>query len=403
MMRILFISRINLLAGRTNVYNLAKTCEAVNAEESFHAKLVTTDQDRDRNTFFSKMGIHKPFDIVALGATDTQRESSESISFIWSNLRLIAYLIGHRGEYDVLYFRDESLSPVAWWAKVILHKKVFFEIHSVLESSTRQILNKLGVRYSDGVVAISSGLKRYYEKSNNNILLSLCSAAEDSWFDYSKDKYAFRKELGLPVDSYLIGYTGVIGANPNNDYYELDDIVKSLTNLKANVVFIIVGELNGNGEWLRDVARKNGVSDQVIIVPWQERSETAKYLQAFDIILIPKRKKDLIGDSPAKMFPALASRRPIVAGRAECIEEVLTDDVDAVIVGQNNPEGWTKAILKIYENKDLAKKLSDQAWFTKDKYTWGKRGVAITKFIKQTIAVDKLIKIGKNSKRMFEV
>src|SRR3989344_5038950 len=64
-----------------------------------------------------------------------------------------------------------------------------------------------------------------------------------------------------------------------------------------------------------------------------------KYCQYFGIILIPKRKKDLVGDSPAKMFPALASRRPIIGGRAECIEEVLTDGVDAVIVEQNNPEG----------------------------------------------------------------
>ncbi|KKR27208.1 MAG: Glycosyl transferase, group 1 family protein [candidate division CPR2 bacterium GW2011_GWD2_39_7] len=82
------------------------------------------------------------------------------------------------------------------------------------------------------------------------------------------------------------------------------------------------------------------------------------------------------------MFPALASRRPIIGGRAECIEEVLTDGVDAVIVEQNNPEGWAKAILKIYENNDFAKKLSGQAWLTKNKYTWEKRGIAISRFIK---------------------
>ena len=387
MIRILFISRINLLSGRTNVYNLAKTCEAVNAQEGFSAKLVTTDQDRDRNIFFHKIGIRKPFDIVCLRATSTitrlgGKRGYELATFFLANVRLGLFLLMHTKEFDAVYFRDESVSPAALLAKLILRKKVFFEIHSVLESRSRQLLNRISARFVDGMIAISSGLKRYYEKSNKNIIISLCSAAEDSWFNHSRDKVAFRQELGLPLESYLIGYTGVVGANPNNDYYEVDDIVKSLALLPANVVCVVVGELNGNAGWLRDVAGKSGVQERIIIVPWQDRSEISKYLQAFDIVLIPKRKKDLVGDSPAKMFPALAARRPIIAGRAECIEEVLTDGVDAVIVKMNTPEWWAKAILEIYENSDLAKKLSDQAWLTKNKYTWEKRGVAIAGFIK---------------------
>jgi glycosyltransferase involved in cell wall biosynthesis len=388
MIRILYISRANLLSGRTHIYNLAKTCEAINGQKDFHVELVTTDHSREVGDFFKRNGIHQPFEITCLGVTNTVSKHGgkiwyEIFVFLFVNLCLSLFLLMRIGKFDIVYFRDESLFPTALWAKMILRKKVFFEIHSVLDSRSRQMMNRGAVRFSDGVIAISSGLKYYYEKSNKNILISLCSAAEDSWFDYSRNKEEFRKELGLPVGAYLTGYTGVVGANPNNDYYEIDDIVKSLLSLPKETVVVIVGELNGNGEWLRDVARDNGLAGRVIIVPWQERSEIPKYLQAFDIILIPKRKKNLIGDSPAKMFPALASRRPIIGGRAECIEEVLTDGVDAVIVEQNNPIGWAKAILKIYEDNDFAKKLSDQAWITKDKYTWEKRGITIAGFIKK--------------------
>ncbi|MDO8620912.1 MAG: glycosyltransferase [Candidatus Levybacteria bacterium] len=390
MIRLLFISRINLLAGRTNVYNLAKTCEAVNAQEGFHATLVTTDQESDSQVFFHKMAIHNPFGIVSLKVTNTvSKYSSQSwyeiIVFLAANLSLIWFLLKSMKAFDAVYFRDESLSPAALFAKAILRKKVFFEIHSVLESKSRQILNMAAIRSVDGVIAISAGLKRYYEKSNKNIFISLCSAAEDSWFDYSHHKEDFRKELRLPIKAYLIGYTGVVGANPNDDYYELDDIVKSLKTLPEEVICVVVGELNANADWLRHVARGCGVEDRLMILQWQERSIIPKYLQAFDIILIPKRKKDLVGDSPAKMFPALASRRPIIGGRAECIEEVLTDGVDAVIVGQNNPEGWAQAILKVYHDPNLAQSLSHQASITKGKYTWERRGIAIAKFIKQTI------------------
>jgi len=335
------------------------------------------------------MAVHKPFEITCLNATNTLsiyggKKWYEIFRFLYANFRLIFFLSAHAGRFNVIYSRDDSVFPAMFWAKVILRKKVFFETHAVLQKKLRQSMNQAAIRLADGVIAISSGLKRYYSSSNKNILLSLCSASEDSWFDHKESKDVFRRELGLPKDLFLIGYTGVVGANPNNDYYEIDDIIKSLASLPKKVRFVIVGELNGNAKWLRDIAQEERVSDRVIIFPWQERSDIPKYLQAFDVILIPKRKKDLIGDSPAKMFPALASNRPIIGGRAESIEEVLTDGIDAIIVDKNNEEGWAKAILKIYNDRELAEKISKAALITKSKYTWEKRGVAIAEFIKKT-------------------
>jgi len=307
MIRIACISRINLLSGRTNVYNLVKTCEAINAQEDFQVKLITTDHKVDRDALSRKMRIQRPFDMVSLDVTNTASRHSgrswhELLMLLFANLRLTLYLSMYIREFDVVYFRDESLFPTTFFVKIILRKKVFFEIHSVLKSKHRQLMNMAAVRLADGVIAISSGLKNFYQKSNKNILLSLCSAAEESWFDYSKDKSTFRSELGLPKDTFLVGYTGVVGANPNNDYYEVDDIIRSLANLPQDVVCVVVGEINNNAEWLRNVALDSGVLDRVIILPWQDRSQIPKYLQAFDINLIPKRKKNFVGDSPAKML-----------------------------------------------------------------------------------------------------
>lgn len=390
MKKIYYISRINLLSGRTNVYNLAKTCEALNAQKDFTVKLVTTNQSGEVEAFFKKMGIHRPFEVICLGKTRTVSKFSgrawyEFLMILFANFSLFYFTWQRSREFDIIYFRDESLFLTAFWVKAFLQKRVFFEIHSVLGRFHRQRMNIFSIRLANGVIAISAGLKRYYQSINKNILVSLCSAAEESWFDYSKNKGFFREQLNLPVETFIVGYTGVTGANPNNDYYELDDIVKSLISLPPKIVFVVVGELNGNAGWLRDLAQESGVAERVIIRPWRERNEISKYLQAFDVNLIPKRKKDLVGDSPAKMFPALAARRPIIAGRAECIEEVLTDNVDALIVETNDPAGWTGAILKIYNDHDLAEKLSNQASVTNGYYTWERRGMTIAEFINKTI------------------
>lgn len=386
MTRIAYISRINLLSGRTNVYNSAKTCEALNSQADFSAKLITTDQKRDIKTFSEKMAITKPFEIVCLEVTDTRSKFTgkkwfEAINFLAANIRAFIYIIQERKNIDVIYYRDESLFLAAFFVKVFSGKKIFFEIHSVYERAFRQMKNVLAVYFADGVVAISSGLKRYYEKTNNNILISLCSSYEDSWFDYSKSKTDFRKLLKLPEDKFIIGYTGVVGLNPNNDYYEIDDAVRALVDLPRDIIFVIVGELNNNAAWLRELSVKLGVSDRITIIPWQERSMIPKYLQAFDVNVIPKRKKDLVGDSPAKMFPALAAGVPIIAGRAECIEEVLTDGIDALFVSENSPSGWAKAISKVYDDHAFREKVVAGASNTKGKYTWDKRGNVIAAFI----------------------
>ena len=137
MIRVIYISRINLLSDGTNVYNLAKTCEAMNAQEDFRVKLVTTDHDRNAGAFFKMVGVHRPFDITCLSLTSTLSRHSgkrwhELFIFLIANLRLVLFLLRRTGEFDVVYFRDESLFPTAIYAKMILRKKVFFEIHSLV-------------------------------------------------------------------------------------------------------------------------------------------------------------------------------------------------------------------------------------------------------------------------------
>lgn len=391
-MKIAYISRINLLSGRTNVYNLAKTCEALNTQKDFSVQLVTTDQKRDTGAFFQKMGVHVQFEITCLGVTNTASDFGgkkwyEAGVFALANLRLIFFLIRNFRIFDAIYFRDESLFLTTLFVRLFTCKKIFFEIHSVYERRFRQLKNDLAVRSAHGVVAISSGLRRYYAPLNTHILVSLCSAAEDSWFAGLPDTQTLRRELGLPLDAFIVGYTGVVGINPNNDFYEVDDVVRSLAELPSNVVCVIVGEIGNNAEWLRTVAAEAEVSERVMFVPWQERNMIPKYLRAFDVNVIPKRKKDLVGDSPAKMFPALAARVPIIAGRAESIQEVLTDGVDSLIVTENNPAGWAKAIQNIMQDHALAQKISAGAFVTKGKYTWERRGETIARFLSETSAL----------------
>jgi glycosyltransferase involved in cell wall biosynthesis len=385
MIRILTISRINLSSGRTHVYNLTKTTEALNNCENVDVDLVSTDKNHDLDVFFNKFNVQNKFDLFLLNSFSNKLINKNRflgwIAIFVANFSIIKFILKNRKKYNLIYLRDETLFLSVIFCKIFLRKKVFFEVHSVLERAHGQMMNLIIARLADGIIAISSGLEKYYRKFNSNILMALCSSYEKSWFDYEKSKDDFRNELRLPTDKILIGYTGVMGANPNNDYYEIDDVVKSLKKLPENVVFVGIGEMNNNADWIRKIAKENFLEERVILMPWQDREIIPKFLQSFDILAIPKRKKDLIGDSPAKIFPSLASLVPIVAGRSESISDILIDGSNAVIVDENNEEGWFKAIKSLLDNKNLSDKIRKQAFEDKDKYTWEKRAEKIMEFI----------------------
>lgn len=382
--RICYISRIYFSSTRTHVYNIARTCEALNNRGGISVRLVSTDAAPDVDVFFNTHGVVRPFPITGLGATSTPvlGRLQFFVALFRANSALVWFLVKNRASYDVVYARDEGLLPAAFAAR-LLGKPFFFESHSVLIGRHRQFLNTSMVRLSRGLVAISKQLQNYYAPLQKNSIVSYCGSEETFWVDTTQTQHQIRERLKLPGDKFLVGYAGVLGANPNGDVYELDDVIRALAMLPKDVFFIAVGEQEHNADWLRRIAVEAGVADRIIIIPWQKRSITPQYLQSFDVVVIPKRKKDMESDSPLKMFSAMSVGRPIVGGKTLAITEVLTHGQNALIVSVNTPEGWAEALEQLHSDGALAKRIAQQACEDAKKYTWERRGVDIGEFIQR--------------------
>lgn len=376
MIRLFYITRNPLEAESTNMYNTAKTCEALVAA-GISVTLVSAGAPYGEEDFFDRHHITRRFALVGLGVAGK--------SFLKTNTAVSAFLHKNRENFDVLYLRDERLFPSALCVR-LLGKHVFFEIHSVLVGWHRQLLNRLMMRIAHGIIAISGQLARYYRPYGKPTLVSFCGADESFWFDHTKSKEELRRKLGLPMKKFIVGYVGRIGLNPNNDVYEIDDVIAALSDLPERVVFVGVGEREGNGEWLREAARAAGVSDRVTILPWQNRPRAAEYLSSFDVIVVPRRRKDMPSDSPLKMFSALSAGRPIVAGKSPAITEVLEDSRNALIVHENGERGWAEKIRMLFHDPNLAQRLGKRALADSKKYTWEGRGSDISRFIESAVS-----------------
>ena len=374
-MRIFYLSRVNLLTKKAHLRNIIKTCEFL------PAVLVTSFgnlSQSEREDLFRQHRVSRAFPIITLGGYVQRLQWSCFRPLNWlgvllENFSLIKFLFSRRKKIDVIYFRDCYLIPAVIFGKYVLRKPVFFEAHAAERKKSTQALINLSARISHGVVAISFALKRHYQKLNQNIEVAYCWAPEEENFPYHKTKEELRKELNLPRDKIIIGYTGRLDLFGVHSNYEIGQVIEALNLLPSNVYFLIIGATEKEAQHL-------AAGPKVEIRPRLPYSEIPSYLLACDILVIPKLG-DRPGDSPAKMFEYLAAARPIVAAKTEPVCEVLRHEQTALLVYPNTPQEWAKSIQRLIEDKSLSHKLSQKAFEDSSKYAWKKRAEIISNFI----------------------
>lgn len=395
MTSIFYITRLSFMTTRAHVYNIAKTAEAINDSDKIKLTLVSTDnaliEQSNKVKFFAVNNIKNKFDIISLNSFSNYLWSSKNLflkrlSFIFANFSLIKLVFKKRKVIDVIYFRDYFILPAALFSKYFLRKKVFYESHATIKNNLGQKLVSWCIRISNGVITITEQLSKVYSKMNKNIITVFCASSEVERFDFDINKEKLRLNLEIPSDKIIIGYIGNMGLTGNYEQYRIDRIIESLSYLPQNYCFVGVGDKNNESRELIKKAKRLGILDRVIIFPWQSRETVVKYLLSFDILVIPYSGSDP-GDSPTKMFEYLATKKPIVALETPPVAEVLYHEKNAILIKNDQPQIWAKAISRIITDKELNAKITAQAFADAKKYTWPKRGEIISDFINQLIKI----------------
>lgn len=119
----------------------------------------------------------------------------------------------------------------------------------------------------------------------------------------------------------LEGKRAAIFLGTPHAYKGIDDLAEAVRRLdRPDLALVVVGVAPGS----RAGERFSRLGDRVRLVPGIPFDRIPDYLAAADLVAIPQRQTtDTVGQTPAKLFDAMAMARPIVSTRVSMIPEIL--------------------------------------------------------------------------------
>jgi glycosyltransferase involved in cell wall biosynthesis len=160
------------------------------------------------------------------------------------------------------------------------------------------------------------------------------------------------RELGLPLDRFLIGTIGRMVPEKGHDL-----LIKAAAKLKethTNAYYVIAGD----GDLLQPMQRLAadlGVADRFRFLGVCDR--VPELLSALDVFILPSVSEGL----PMVILEAMAARKPIITTRVGAIPQILVHEQSALIV---DPDSSTLAAAasRLIENPDIGRRLSENGF-----------------------------------------
>lgn len=259
---------------------------------------------------------------------------------------------------------------------------IIYECHEIPLSFFKKYLLKKTVTNKNtlSVVCISERMKHMFMPIVGRYKINTKTTVAHDGIDTEPfisltEKKIIREKLKLPLDKYLIGYTGNLfeGRGIN--------IILELATRYSEDIFVIVGGYEADIRRVKKKIVKKKI-DNVLLIGFIPPNLIPQYLASFDILLMPYQYKVMLKGnikntadymSPLKMFEYMASGRPIISSRLTVLEEVLKDKTNALLVEPNNIKEWYHAIMLLKKNRSLAQKIGEQARTDVKNYSWDNR------------------------------
>ena len=222
-------------------------------------------------------------------------------------------------EYLTLFYCDKTIS------ELVVPTKKAYELFKQKYKVDRNVY----------IVPTGIDVEKFYKEKNKNINIT--------------EK---RKELGLTKDDFIILFVGRIGSEKNIDL--LLSSMNYLIEISNNIKLLIVGD-GPDLENYKKYVSKNKLEQNVIFtgkVPWNKINT---YYLISDCFATASHTET----QGLTVIEAMAASLPVVAIKDESFTDTVINELNGLVF--RNKREYQKCIVKLYQDKNLVKKLSNQA------------------------------------------
>jgi glycosyltransferase involved in cell wall biosynthesis len=139
---------------------------------------------------------------------------------------------------------------------------------------------------------------------------------------------------------------------------------------------------------VKALAEKLGIADRVTFTGLVSPPSVPPLLARATVLVLPNPASAISNrfTSPLKLFEYMESGRPIVASDLPAMREVLTPDVNAVLVAPGSAAALSTGIRRVLSNPELAARLAQTAAAGVLDYTWARRAERLEALLDRVIA-----------------
>lgn len=277
----------------------------------------------------------------------------------------------HIKNCDAIYSHFIDSGVNAAWLKKKVGIPAFMavgESNITMRKLTYEVFHDLLFDGLDGVITVSTQLK--YDLSNYKIIsqntpVLIAPNGIDTDLFKPLDKKLCRENFGIKDDDYVVSFVGAYIKRKGFD--KLQAVIKRHPDWKC--ILIGAGEI---GIELN--------SDQIIFSGRIPHDEIPKYLSAADVFVLPTEAEGCCN----AIIEAMGCALPVVSSDKSFNDDIL-DDNSSIRINVDSIDELDNALIKLYEDKDLRKKLSFGAGQTGSNLSIDNRANRILSFIEANI------------------
>ena len=279
---------------------------------------------------------------------------------------------------DIVYAHSTKAGALVRIALIGIHIPVIYNPHgwafNIVQSKKKEmayrLIEKVQIPFTKKIVCISEAeMQSAMQKhicSEDKIKI-ITNGVDFDLLD--KVQPVTRRDLGIPEDAFVVGQIGRLSEQKSPDVFVqmAEKIKKTIPNSFS--VMVGNGKLEGK---VRQLIKAKGLEDSFLITGWVDNP--TGYLNCFDVATLLSRWEGFGLALVEYMYCGV----PLVSTKVDAIPYVVDDGVDGLLVEPDKPNEAAQAVIRIYDDSDLADKLVNNGLIiAKEKYD-------IRRVVKQT-------------------